>query len=98
MGVLNANIHLNQHPDRRREKDSEETPDRIEAVNMEIENMGAKVLAQYAVLGQYDFINIVEAPNNDAIAKLSLELGSRGTVQIITLPAIPVDDLIAKMM
>jgi uncharacterized protein with GYD domain len=73
-------------------------PDRIEAVNMEIENMGAKVLAQYAVLGQYDFINIVEAPNNDAIAKLSLELGSRGTVQIITLPAIPVNDFITKMM
>jgi uncharacterized protein with GYD domain len=73
-------------------------PDRIEAVNMEIENMGAKVLAQYAVLGQYDFINIVEAPNNDAIAKLSIELGSRGTVQIITLPAIPVNDFITKMM
>ena len=73
-------------------------PDRIEAVNMEIENMGAKVLAQYAVLGQYDFINIVEAPNNDAIAKLSIELGSRGTVQIITLHAIPVNDFITKMM
>jgi uncharacterized protein with GYD domain len=73
-------------------------PDRIEAVNMEIESMGAKVLAQYAVLGQYDFINIVEAPDNDAIAKLSLDLGSRGTIQIITLPAIPVDDFIAKMM
>jgi uncharacterized protein with GYD domain len=65
---------------------------------MEIENMGAKVLAQYAVLGQYDFINIVEAPNNEAIAKLSLELGSRGTVQIITLPAIPVNHFITKMM
>ena len=72
-------------------------PDRIEAVNMEIENMGAKVLAQYAVLGQYDFVNIVEAPNNEAIAKLSIELGSRGTIQIITLPAIPVDDFINKM-
>ena len=72
-------------------------PDRIEAVNMEIANMGAKVVAQYAVLGQYDFISIVEAPNNDAIARLSIELGSRGTVQIISLPAIPVDDFISKM-
>lgn len=71
-------------------------PERIEEVNMEIENMGAKVLAQYAVLGQYDFINILEAPSNEAIAKLSIELGSRGTVHIITIPAIPIEDFIAK--
>lgn len=72
-------------------------PERIEEVNREIENMGAKVLAQYAVLGQYDFINILEAPNNEAIAKLSIELGSRGTVHIITIPAIPVEDFVSKM-
>jgi uncharacterized protein with GYD domain len=72
-------------------------PERIEEVNREIENMGAKVLAQYAILGQYDFINILEAPNNESIAKLSIELGSRGTIQIITLPAIPVDEFIEKM-
>jgi len=72
-------------------------PERIEEVNREIENMGAKVLAQYAVLGQYDFINILDAPNNEAIAKISIDLGSRGTVQIITLPAIPVDEFISKM-
>lgn len=71
-------------------------PDRIEEVNREIENMGAKVLAQYAVLGQYDFINILDAPNNEAIAKISIELGSRGTIQIVTLPAIPVDEFIEK--
>ncbi|HOS59763.1 MAG TPA: GYD domain-containing protein, partial [Syntrophorhabdaceae bacterium] len=69
----------------------------IEEVNREIENMGAKVLAQYAVLGQYDFINILDAPNNEAIAKISIDLGSRGTVQIVTLPAIPVDEFISKM-
>lgn len=73
-------------------------PERIEEVNREIENMGAKVLAQYAVLGQYDFINILEAPSNESIAKLSLELGSRGTIQIITIPAIPVEDFIARMV
>ncbi|HNQ62352.1 MAG: GYD domain-containing protein [Syntrophorhabdaceae bacterium] len=72
-------------------------PERIEEVNREIENMGAKVLAQYAVLGQYDFINILDAPNNEAIAKISIDLGSRGTVQIVTLPAIPVDEFISKM-
>jgi uncharacterized protein with GYD domain len=73
-------------------------PDRIEEVNREIENMGAKVLAQYALLGQYDFISILDAPNNEAIAKISIDLGARGTVQIITLPAIPVDEFIQKML
>jgi len=72
-------------------------PERIEEVNREIESMGAKVLAQYAILGQYDFLNILEAPNNEAIAKVSIELGSRGTIQIITLPAIPVEEFIATM-
>jgi uncharacterized protein with GYD domain len=73
-------------------------PERIEEVNREIESMGSKVLAQYAVLGEYDFLNILEAPNNEAIAKLSIELGSRGTIQIITLPAIPVEEFIARMV
>ncbi len=72
-------------------------PERIEEVNREIENMGAKVLAQYAVLGQYDFISILDAPNNEAIARISIDLGARGTVQIVTLPAIPVDEFISKM-
>lgn len=72
-------------------------PERIEEVNREIENMGAKVLAQYALLGQYDFITILDAPNNESIAKISIEMGSRGTVQIITFPAIPVEEFIEKM-
>jgi uncharacterized protein with GYD domain len=72
-------------------------PDRIEEVNREIESMGANVLAQYALLGQYDFITILDAASNDAIARISIELGSRGTVQIMTLPAIPVDEFIRKM-
>ncbi len=59
--------------------------------------MGAKVHAQYAVLGQYDFINVLEAPDNDAIAKVSMELGSRGTVHIITLAAMPVPEFIEKL-
>jgi len=72
-------------------------PERIKEVDQEIEKMGAKVLAQYVVLGKYDFVNIVEAPNNDVIRKISIELGSRGTVQIITLPAIPIFEFIEKM-
>lgn len=72
-------------------------PDRIKQVDKEIEAMGAKVLAQYACLGQYDFVNIVEAPNNESIARVSIELGSRGTVQFVTLPAIPIFEFIEKM-
>jgi uncharacterized protein with GYD domain len=59
--------------------------------------MGIKVREQYAVLGPYDFVNIVEAPNNEAVMKMSVELGSRGSVQLLTLPAIPVEDLIKKL-
>jgi uncharacterized protein with GYD domain len=63
-------------------------------VDKEIETLGAKVIAQYAVLGPYDFVNVVRAPDNKTIAKLSMELGARGTVQIMSMPAIPVKDFI----
>jgi uncharacterized protein with GYD domain len=72
-------------------------PGRIREVNREVESLGAKVIAQYAVLGPYDFVNVVEAPDNETIAKVSMELGSRGTVQIMTLPAIPVETLTKKV-
>ena len=67
---------------------------RILEVDKEIETLGAKVIAQYAVLGPYDFVNVVRAPDNKTIAKLSMELGARGTVQIMSMPAIPVKDFI----
>ena len=67
-------------------------PDRMDEVNKEITGFGCKVVAQYALLGLYDFITIVEAPDNKAVAHLSVDLGSRGTVNIITLPAIPTAD------
>jgi uncharacterized protein with GYD domain len=72
-------------------------PERIKEVNREIEALGAKVISQYAVLGPYDFVNVVEAPDNKAIAKVSLELGSRGTIQIMTLPAIPIEEFITNI-
>ena len=72
-------------------------PDRIEAVNKEIEAMGAKVVDQYAVLGPYDFISIVEAVDNEAVARISIELGARGTVQIMTMPAIPIPRFIERL-
>ena len=72
-------------------KTVKERPDRIKEVNKELEGMGAQVISQYAVLGPYDFVSVVEAPNNETIARISVELGSRGTVQIMTLPAIPIE-------
>ncbi len=72
-------------------------PERIKEVNKEIESYGVKVLQQYAVLGPYDFVNLVEAPDNDTVFKMSVDLGSRGTLKILTMPAIPVDDLIKSL-
>jgi uncharacterized protein with GYD domain len=69
-------------------------PDRIKEVNKEIEGMGIKVLEQYAVLGPYDFVTLLDAPHNEAVMKMSVELGSRGTIQMMTLPALTIDDLI----
>jgi uncharacterized protein with GYD domain len=72
-------------------------PERIQEVNKELETMGAKVINQYAVLGPYDFVSIVEAPDNKTIYRISVELGSRGTVQIISLPAMPVDEFVTML-
>jgi len=69
-------------------------PERIKEVNKEIESLGAKVIEQFAVLGPYDFVNIVEAPDEETITKVSVELGSRGTIKITTLTAMPIDDFV----
>jgi uncharacterized protein with GYD domain len=69
-------------------------PDRIKEVNKEVEAMGVKVLAQYVTLGQYDFLNVIEAPNNETVAKVATELGSRGTLQTSTLAAMTLDTFI----
>ena len=72
-------------------------PERIKEVNKEVESMGVEILAQYALLGQYDFLNIIEAPNNEVISRVAVELGSRGTLQTLTLAAINLDDFITAM-
>jgi len=69
-------------------------PQRIKEVNKEVEAMGVKIVAQYALLGPYDFINILEAPDNSAVSKVALELGARGTLQTMTLAALTVDELV----
>lgn len=72
-------------------KTLKERPERLQAVNKEVEAMGGRVVSQYAVLGEYDFVNVIEAPSNEVIARISVELGSRGTITMTTLPAISVD-------
>jgi uncharacterized protein with GYD domain len=69
-------------------------PERIREVNDELLRMGVQVISQWAVLGPYDFVNVVEAPNNLTIARVSAELSARGSVRITTLPAIPIDEFI----
>lgn len=78
-------------------KTVKERPERIKEVNKELEAFGVKVIEQFAVIGPYDFVNIVEAPDNLTIARVSIELGSRGTIQIMSLPAIPIDEFIAAV-
>jgi uncharacterized protein with GYD domain len=68
-------------------------PGRVAEVNKEVEQIGAKVIAQYATLGQYDFVTIVEAPDERTMAKVSVELGSRGTMSSQTLAAMPAGEL-----
>jgi len=78
-------------------KTIKDNPDRIKEVNKEVELMGVKILAQYALLGPYDFVNIIEAPRDEIAAKLAINLSARGTVQAMTLPAMSVDELIATL-
>ena len=75
----------------------QEDPERLKEINKEVEYMGVKILDQYALLGQYDFVNILEAPSNEAMAKLAIRLSARGTTQTLTLAAITIDDLIATL-
>ncbi len=73
-------------------KTIKDNPGRVHEVTREVEQLGVKVLDQWATLGEYDFISVVEAPDEKAMAKLSIEMGSRGTVMNETLTAIDVKE------
>jgi uncharacterized protein with GYD domain len=75
-------------------KTLQERPERLREVNKEVEAMGAKILAQYAGLGGFDFVNVIEAPGNDAMMRISMELGSRGTIRIETMAALNMGGLV----
>ena len=72
-------------------------PGWIRKVNREVERMGAKVRAQYAVLGPFDFVTVLEAPDNETVSRVSIELWARGSVQMMTLTAIPLETFIAGL-
>ena len=72
-------------------------PEGIKEVNSELEKAGVKVLSQWVTLGPYDFVNVVEAADNTKVAQVSLELAARGTIKLITLPAVDVDELIQSL-
>ena len=72
-------------------------PDRLKAVNKDVEELGAKVLHQWATLGPFDFINVVEAPDAGTIARVSVALGARGSAKLQTLQALEIDELLAAL-
>ncbi len=73
-------------------------PERIKEVNEEVtQNFGVKIVSQYAVMGPYDFVNLLEAPDIDTIVKMAIDLGSRGTIKPLTMPAIEIDKLIQDL-
>lgn len=74
-----------------------DNPERLREVSAEVEAMGVKVLEQYAVLGPYDFVTILEAPDNETVTSVSIEMGARGSVQMMTMPAIPLDTFINRL-
>jgi uncharacterized protein with GYD domain len=78
-------------------KTIKQNPGRIKEVNKEVEAMGVKIVAQYAVLGPYDFINVLDAKDNKVITKVAIELGARGTLQTLTMAALTLDDFIASI-
>ena len=69
-------------------------PERLRQVNQDVEELGAKVLHQWATLGEFDFVNVVEAPDVGTIARVSIALGARGSTKIETLPALPIEDFL----
>ncbi|MFC2122647.1 GYD domain-containing protein [Bacteroidota bacterium] len=73
-------------------KTVKENPHRVREVNKEVEKMGVKIISQYALLGPYDFANVIEAPSNEAMSRVAIELGARGTLQTMTMAAMSLSD------
>ena len=78
-------------------KTLKERPQRLEEVNKEIEAMGGRISSQYAILGEWDFVSIIDAPSNEVIARISVEMGARGTVQLTTMPAMSLSSFVGML-
>jgi uncharacterized protein with GYD domain len=78
-------------------KTLKDNPGRVQEVNKEVEQLGVKVVDQWATLGQYDFITVVDAPDEATMARVSIELGSRGTMTSQTLAAIPAETFVSAL-
>ncbi len=74
-----------------------QNPDRINAVTAEVEAMGCRVVCQYAVMGQYDFVNIIEAPDEQTMARVAVMLAARGTMRSTTMQAIPLAEFVETL-
>ena len=74
-----------------------EDPACLREVGRDIENLGVKVLDQYATLGQYDFVHVIEAPDNETVARVSMELIARGHIKPLSLPTISINDFISRL-
>jgi uncharacterized protein with GYD domain len=72
-------------------------PDRLREVNHDVEELGARVLHQWATLGEFDFVNVVEAPDIATVAKVSVALGARGSTKIETLPALEIEEFLRTL-
>lgn len=93
---MNTYVILSKLTDEGR-KTIKSKPERIKEVNTELENMGGKVVDQYVLLGDYDFVTIIEAEDNESITNMMMEMGSRGTIDTVTMAAIPVDSFIESI-
>jgi uncharacterized protein with GYD domain len=72
-------------------------PERLRQVNQDVEELGCKVLHQWATLGEFDFVNVVEAPDVATVAKVSVALGARGSTKIATLPALEIEEFLRTL-
>jgi uncharacterized protein with GYD domain len=78
-------------------KTLKKNPGRVKEVNAELKDMGVNVLDQYAVLGNFDFLTIVEADDETTIARAVVEIASRGSIKTVTYKAIPIDEFIKSL-
>lgn len=72
-------------------------PARLREVNRDVEELGARIVHQWVAIGEYDFVNIVDAPDDLTLAKVSVRMAARGSMRFESLPLIPVDDLLSSL-